>query len=302
MVYGGDLKDYNKDVHKFMEQALKAQPSIEKILNQLRSSAYPFLKEASQKTKSEAGDPRQSALAFIATKHGFGAEAYVTDLLSRMTDAKQMELIRAIGVMDVSTKTAQSISDSAFTIGVDITGAKTLGIDIKATSSKKTTPGYIKYTRGTFTRKMSEIFDVLDNQTAKMLMYLIANSFFYQDQTGENSYARYITQQNSEIYELLNAFRALLALIPSGQAVPTTIKGVGRMAKTDDRFVIIIDGVVFLMTQFLEAVRRQVLLGERGEGSPISRKTLQANLNGILNSFNSTVGGVKTKLYEDKVK
>jgi hypothetical protein len=297
LVYGTPMKKNNKDVKKFLSELEKAEPSIKKIMSGLQVLSFPSLKEASKTSNKKKGDPRSSIFSLIATKHGIGAEAYITDLLSALIDSKQLQIINALpGVEDVSSDTAGSISDSRFTVQLN-KKVMSLGADIKATSSKKKTPGSLKYTRGEFTKNMSEIFEMLDSNTATTMMYLIANSFFYKNKTEENSFERFIGK-GREIYALLNAFRALYALIPPNQIVATKIEDVNSIAKTDDRFVVIIDGVVFLMSEFLSAIREQVLEGGRGGNAPIGN--VEKNLTAILNAYSSGVGGVQNKLYQDK--
>jgi hypothetical protein len=298
MVYGKKPRGgLSARAESFFQLLEKAEPSVKKVMQRLQIISYPNIKEQSK--KNNKGDARKDVFSLVSTNHGFGAEAYVTDLLSSMINTGQFNIINAVGnAFDISKDTTGSISDTAFNVTINNTTMR-LGVDIKATSSKNIIPGKLKYKRGEFGKKMSEIFEMLDNKTATIMMYLIANSYFFRGQTEEDSYEKYIGT-GREIYTLLNAFRALYALLPPGQAVAANAADVGNMVKTDDRFVVIIDGTVYLMTEFLNEVSDYVLQGIRG-GKGENIALLEDNLKTILDNFNTAVGGVSNQLYTDKL-
>ena len=300
MVYGTKPKTNATKVAKFLEAMKTAEPSIQKMIDQLQVASYPYLKANSEPGKNQRfkGDERQSINKLLSTKHGMTAEGYVTDMLSALIESKNFDIINALPgtVQDVSRKnTKTSISDSSFSVNI-LGETVSLGVDIKATSGKKKNNN-IKYTRGEFVKPMKEIFAMINKKTASTMMYLIANSFYFKNATGDDSFYRFVGD-GREIYSILNAIRAIYALIPPEQAVATDVKGVSSIVKTDDRFVVIIDGVVFLMTEFLDAIEEEVLKGDEGEKKI---RMLEQNLTTILNAYKTEVGGVNKKLYKDKL-
>jgi hypothetical protein len=299
MVYGTKPKINATKVAKFLEAMETAEPSIQKMIDQLQDASYPYLKANSESGKNQRfkGDERQSINKLLSTKHGMTAEAYVTDMLSALIESKNFDIINALPgtVQDVSRNTKTSISDSSFSVNI-LGETVSLGVDIKATSAKKKN-NKIKYKRGEFVKPITEIFNMINQKTASTMMYLIANSYYFKNATGENSFDRFIGA-GREIYPILNAIRALYALLPPDQAVATDVKAVSSIVKTDDRFVVIIDGVVFLMTEFLDAIEKEVLKGGQGEKSI---RNLENNLTTILDAYNTKVGGVSKKLYKDKL-
>jgi hypothetical protein len=301
LLYGGDLNfltEHSQSVQKFFEKAKEAQPHIATMQKELQVLAFPFIKSTREDGKKKPGDPRASIRGMIHQRNGFMAEPFVTDLFQRMIDTGAINI--ASSISDVSTKDVPTkISDSEFIVSTFIKQVRTLGVDIKTSTARQAVPGTVKYTRGQFTRKFSDIFNMLDSQTAKVMAYLISNSFFFQD-IEPNYFKEYLEKQNSEIYQILNAVRALLALLPSGQAVPNDLKNIKDITKQDDRFIVVINEEGFLMTDFLKAVQSEVLEGSRGEGT-IGKKFMQDSLTGILTSFDSQAQGVKTGLYTNKL-
>lgn len=212
--------------------------------------------------------------------------------------SKKKGVIFTIIAEDVGTKQSRKanasesevfVDDVRITIVNEFTGEKmVIGIDAKKYYENESSKEY-KYGRGGIVKKPFELTpNIISLEKFSTMLYLIANSYFYQRSTFDQLLGEPGNGTVGELYKVINWLRGIYGLLPASPidfSSVNTYDNVGDYIKQDTRTFVILNDKLLLMTDFLDKVGDQAVQGEKFRNTVIR---LSKNLTTILDDFDNS--------------